>query len=76
MDRKEYTDLGELKTIATSGAFRRFLAERKQYLQGQVNTFVREQKWTEAYGALMRLEDIDKLMSRLQQKIIELEKGK
>lgn len=70
----KFIDLGELKTIATSGAFKRFLAERKQYLQGQVNTFVEEQKWTEAYGALMRLKDIDKLLKRLQQKISDLEK--
>ena len=73
-DLQRFTELGDLKIIASSRAFHKFLVERSVYLQKKVNTFVREQKFTEAYGELAKLDDIEKLVLVLNNRIKELEK--
>lgn len=67
-------DLGDLKVILSSRIFRQKLNERKAHLQAKVNEHVRAQQWTEAYGAVCRLDDIDKLWTRIQEWYKELTK--
>jgi hypothetical protein len=69
-------DIGELQSILTSHAYRQVLDERRLYLQKQANQFIREQKWTEAYGAIMRIDDLAQTLKMLEQKLEEIKKAK
>ena len=73
-DRERFTMLGDLKIIYKSKAFRAFLIERQRYLQKQVNMYIRQQQYTEAYGELAKYDDLNKLMKRLDEEIKKLEK--
>lgn len=48
----------------------------KEYLQGQVNIFVRSQNLIEAFGALCRLDDADKIFRLIKGRLEELQKEK
>jgi len=67
-----HKELSELVSIYESGVFREFLTTRKQFLQSEVNKFVRQKDVTEAFGALSKLEDLDKIMGMLSKRISEL----
>ncbi len=69
-------DIGELNTILSSRAYRQVLDERRLWLQKQANQFIREQKWTEAYGAIMRMDDLAKTLEMLGKKLEEVKKEK
>lgn len=69
-------EIGELRTILRSQVLRRILQERKKYYQGKVNEYVRAQKFTEAYGALKALDDIDKFGDIMQTEYEKLIKEK
>jgi hypothetical protein len=66
--------LGELKSIANSRALRLILEERREYAQKEVNRFVKEQNLMEAFAALARLEDNQKLIEIIKQKVAKIEK--
>lgn len=66
--------LRELKFIAQSKAFKLLLDERKEYAQKEVNRFVREKDLMGAYAALAKLDDTDKLIGLIKQKIDETQK--
>ena len=68
-------ELSELLSIINSPALRGLLDERKKFMQGKVNQFVREQKLMEAYGALSKLDDIDKFRDVLSKRIRTIQKG-
>lgn len=68
-------ELNELNTIVNSSALLRILNKHKVYLQGKVNSSVREQKWIEAYAYLGRMEDFDKILDLIKQEISNIEKG-
>ena len=69
-----HRELSELVYVSESLAFKEVLKERKEYLQGEVNKFVRGQLWTESFGALSKLDDIDKMMKMVNDKIFKLRK--
>jgi len=71
----KFQALGDLKIIRNSSTFMSFLGERQKFLQKQVNMYIRDQKWTEAYGALAKHDDIDKMIERLDDVIKQLEEG-
>lgn len=68
------SDIGDLTSVVNSSALRRVLGDRKEYLQKEVNRFVREQNLIQAFGALMRLDDIEKMYLVIEDKIAELKK--
>jgi hypothetical protein len=61
----------ELRSIVQSTAFRAVLAERREYFQKEVNRFVGDQDWMNAYASLKRFEDTNKLIEILEQKIAQ-----
>lgn len=63
--------LRELKFIAQSRAFNILLNERKEFAQKEVNRFVREKDLIGAYAALAKLDDTDKMIGLIQQRINE-----
>ena len=69
-----HRELSELTSISESQAFRRFLQERAVSLQEEVNKQVKARDIIEAYSALGKLRDIQKLMDMLKQRIFELRK--
>ena len=68
----DFAELSELNTIFTSRAFRQLLLTHKEYLQKEVNRFVREQNIIQAYGALCKYDDIEKIMELIEKRITEL----
>lgn len=69
-----HREVAELTSILQSKAFRQVLSDRKGYLQKEVNKYVRQQEWTEAFGALSKLDDLDKLMDILTKRTEDLKK--
>ena len=55
--------------------FKELLDERKLFIQQEVNKFVKSQQIVEAYGALARLEDIEKLYKVIDRRIETIQKG-
>ncbi len=71
-------ELDELTTLVTSvnwAQYLKLLKGRKEFLQKEVNRFVRGKDLMEAFGALSKLEDIDKTIDILKKRIEELRKG-
>lgn len=66
--------IGELKTLINSQVLRRILQQRKQYWQQKVNEYVRAQNLISAYGAVSRIDDIDKFVDVLQQEYEKITK--
>lgn len=66
--------VGDLRQIQNSPAFDRFLEKRKKHLQKQINAFIEAKEWYEAYGALMKFKDIDKLKELLGVEVERLTK--
>jgi len=52
----------------------KLLKQRKDFLQKEVNRYVREQKLVEAYGELSKLDDIDKTLQLVKSKLETLRK--
>ena len=52
----------------------KLLKQRKDFLQGEVNRFVREQKLIEAYGELCKFDDINKTLQLVKSKLETLRK--
>ena len=73
-EKSAIAELGELQTILHSRIFYLILDEHKKSIQKEVNTFVKEQKWYEAFGAVKRLEDVDKIVFLMNKKMEELKK--
>lgn len=59
-------EISELRTLLQSQVLRRILQQRRIHYQNKVNEYVREQKFTEAYGALKVLDNIEKLGNIIQ----------
>ena len=68
-------DLSELNTIVNSPALRRIIAEHQELLQEKINKFVREQNIISAYGELCKLDDSNKLIKTITQKIAQIKEG-
>lgn len=69
-------EIGELQGIVSSKLLREVIGLHKDYLQEKINTFVRTQKFTEAYGELCKFDDVDKIIKLLELRIEELKKEK
>jgi len=69
-------DVGELTSIINSRAYRKVLDERRDWLQKEANAFIRQQKWTEAYGAILRMDDLGKTLEMLQKKLDRIKEEK
>jgi len=69
-----HREIAELTDILQSKALRQVLSDRKGYLQNEVNKYVRQQEWTEAFGALSKLDDLDKLMDIVTKRAEDLKK--
>jgi hypothetical protein len=69
-------DIGELTSIINSRAYRQVLDERRKYLQDEANNFIRQQKWTEAYGAIMRMDDLMQTLKMLELQLEKIKKEK
>jgi hypothetical protein len=70
----DFAELSELSTIFTSRGFRQLLLVHKEYLQKEVNRFVREQSLIQAYGVLCKFDDLEKIMELIEKRIVELKK--
>lgn len=59
--------------------YRKFLIEHLNYLQNQVNGYLRKKEFTEAYGILIAMDDakgiLDSITIRLQSINKQIEKG-
>jgi hypothetical protein len=51
------------------------IGQHKQYLQEEVNNFVEKQDLINAYGALQRLKDADKIFRLIKARLEQLKKG-
>lgn len=69
---QDFAGLSELNTIFTSRVFRQLLLVHKEYLQKEVNRFVREQNLIQAYGTLCKFDDLEKIMELVEKRITEL----
>lgn len=69
-----YRELTELVGVSESEAFKELLNSRKAYLQSEVNKFIRQKEWTDAYGTLCKLDDVDKTMDMLKKRIFDIRK--
>ncbi len=67
-------EVRDLKGIVGSRAFYNVLQRRKVFMQQQVNTFIRDQDLINAYAALAKYDDIDKMVDIFKKRIKELEK--
>jgi len=71
------TDLiGELSDVVNSRAVRMVLEERKVTLQKEVNACVRKQDWYSAFGAVAKLDDVEKFILMCQNRLDELKNEK
>lgn len=68
--------IGDLDIVVTSRAVRAILQEHKDYLQKQVNRFVREQDLFKAYGEVCKMDDKEHLIRIFDKKLKELRKEK
>lgn len=66
--------IGEITSLLHSGAFYEILAGHKQSLQREVNRFVKAQDLMNAYASLKALEDTDKILLLMQNRLEELKK--
>lgn len=73
---KDMNSISELTSIINSRTYRQVLEERKAYLQNEANTFIRQQKWFEAYGAIMRMDDLLQTLEMLGKKLTDIRKEK
>ena len=71
---KNIQAISEINAVLKLGVVRQVLEEHRQSLQNEVNDFVEKQLMTQAYGALMRLNDVDKILLLLRNKLEELQK--
>ena len=71
-----YIELGELVSISESKAYRNLIGVRKEYLQDRINHHVKNKEWYEAFGALSKLEDVDKQIDIVNNRILEIRKEK
>lgn len=69
-------ELNDLVNVRNSAGFRNLLLEHKRELQKEVNLMVRSQRFTEAYGELCKLDDVDKIMGLVEKRINELQPKK
>lgn len=67
-------EIRDLKGIVSSRAFHTALQKRKEFMQKQVNTYIRNQDLINAYAALAKYDDIDKMVDIFKKRITELEK--
>ena len=77
LNKDKFEELSNLTHLVTSDAWKSYvkiLEEHKAFLQKTVNENVREQNLIEAYGALMRLYDIDKIFSLIDKRLKDLER--
>ena len=63
----------ELRDILKNRVLLNILEERKKSAQEEVNKFVNAQNLIEAFGALKRMEDNDKLLRIIENKIAQIE---
>jgi hypothetical protein len=69
-------ELNELLNVANSAGVRNLLREHKESLQKEVNLLLAKQEFTKAYGELCKLNDVDKIMSLVANRIAELQPKK
>lgn len=74
-NKEGFEEYSELVSLGTSSGWRKYIAileRRKEFLQKEINRFVREQKLFEAYGTLSKMDDLNKIVNSLSQKVEEL----
>ena len=75
----EITELDNLTKLLTSNEWfeaLKVIKAHKEFLQKEVNRHVKEQKLIEAYGALSKLEDADKIFKMIKERHDILRKEK
>lgn len=73
-DKHTTQEIGELTSLLNSRAFHIVLNEHKISLQKEVNRFVKEQDMINAYASVKLLEDIDKIVLLMNNRLKELQK--
>ncbi len=66
--------IGELENILHSKAFYLVLEERKSSLQNEVNSYIKQQDWFNAYATVAKIGDLYKTREMLQKKLEDLKK--
>lgn len=69
-----HREIAELTSVSESRALRNLLSKRKEFLQDQVNSCVRSEKFMEAFGELAKLDDCNKLIDMILLRINTLNK--
>ena len=69
------SELNELNTIINSPALYRILDKHKQFLQKEINRFLRDQDNLRAFGTLCKFDDIDRILRLVKNEITEIKKG-
>ncbi len=66
--------IAEIQGIISSRVLQETIKEHKEYLQKEVNNFVRQRDIVGAFGALSKLEDYDNIVKLLLKKAEDLKK--
>jgi len=74
--QQELDQLQELTKTQEWAAFLKIMAERKKFLQGQINSFLRLGKYREADRTQAKFEDIDMIFKKLTEKVNNLRDGR
>ena len=78
MDNNLLFELNSWQDIIHSEGWRVFvklLKTHQDYLQGQVNSFLRKKQYDDAYAFLAKMDDCQKILSLVQNRISEIRKG-
>lgn len=74
LERQAWEDIIKSEDFSV---FKKLLKSHCEYLQKEVNDLLRTQKYTEAYGKLIALDDSNKILTLITIRISELnERGK
>lgn len=66
----------ELEAIKGSGVFKSIITEYKDRLQKEANSLIRQQRFTEAFGEVQKIDCLDTLFKHIDNKIEQIEKEK
>jgi len=75
-DISRLQEVTELNAIVSSRAYRRVLEKHALHLQKEANRCIREQKWTEAFANVAKIDDLTQILKMVELELKEAKGGK
>jgi hypothetical protein len=69
-------ELNDLTSVYTNPSFQHLMKEHRDSLQKEVNILLRAEKFTQAYGELCKMDDVDKILDLVWQRMEKLKSNK